>query len=117
MTGDFLSKFVGDVGRQEILLQLARPLDVRRAHRSIELLVQPSATALKSGVVLPVEVIIQAPSARFFERRIFERSFPSALSFTPRQGGKFLITVAECGHNFFWGSLAFDVTGDREEDL
>jgi hypothetical protein len=40
---------------------------------------------------------------------------PSALSFTPREGGRHLLRLGELAHNRWWGFLVVIVVGDPPE--
>ena len=44
-------------------------------------------------------------------RRVVRRVLPSALAFTPREGGRHLVRVGELAHNRGWGSLLVRVAG------
>lgn len=64
------------------------------------------------GPVLPLRVIIQAPTVAGFFKRIYTRLIPSEIIYFPISGGDHLVTVGELGHNQFFGTLPFKVAGD-----
>lgn len=64
------------------------------------------------GVVLPLELLIQAPSAGNVIRRVLRRAAPRSIAFTPREGGLHGVLVRELGHNRWNGHLRIVVTGD-----
>jgi hypothetical protein len=116
--GDLLGELVpGYIGEELLTVELARPLDPRRAYSPIDVAITLAPSGVERGLALPIEIIVQAPSARYFERHLFRRSVPSSFSFTPKQGGRHLVRVQETGHNEWWGALVVDVAGDREEEL
>jgi hypothetical protein len=57
---------------------------------------------------------VQGPSRGSFVERVFN-TFPARLTFTPKEGGSHSVTLAECHHNRWWGSVAFSVEGERLE--
>ena len=97
------------VGEARLVLQLQSTGTVR-AFEHASILVDYSATA-PEGVVLPLELLIQGPSPQSYARRVFLRSRPTALIFTPREGGAHLLTLREFAHNRWWGRLVVDVQG------
>jgi hypothetical protein len=68
------------------------------------------------GVVLPLELIVQAPSASGFVRRFYTRTAPSSVIFRPAEGGLHLVMLREVGHNRWWGRLRVQVDGDQLEE-
>jgi hypothetical protein len=67
------------------------------------------------GVRLPLELLITSPSPTNFRRRQFLRSAPDVISFTPQEGGRFLVVLREVGHNRLLGKLSLVVEGDRAQ--
>ncbi len=68
-----------------------------------------------AGVVLPLEFTITAPSKSGFSRKLFTRTAPSSIIFTPREGGAHLVRLTEVGHQRWWGKLVVTVSGDRAD--
>ena len=99
------------VGDQRISLQLAPWVGAPRAFAPVVIAVDFSKTA-PSGVVMPLVFTVAAPSSATFVRRFIRRVLPTALSFTPREGGRHLIRLGELAHNRWWGSLLVVVSGD-----
>jgi len=69
------------------------------------------AKCAPSGVVLPLEILIQAPSASGFVRRIYRRAAPASIVFVPREGGLHGVLLREVGHNRWLGKLRVIVAG------
>jgi hypothetical protein len=69
------------------------------------------ARTLPEGVLLPLEMIVQGPSAQSYVRRVYSRSRPTTLFFTPKEGGSHLILLREFAHNRWWGRVAVTVDG------
>lgn len=100
-----------------LTLSLARPLDERRANKEIGVLITLTGKALETGLVLPLVLTVTAPRVATRGRApavtYFRRTVPESFSFTPREGGEHLVTLAEVNHNLFWGALVIDVAGDQ----
>jgi hypothetical protein len=99
------------VGDQRLKLQLAPWALAPVALAPVVLLVDYSA-ALPSGIAFPLLFTVAAPSSPTLVRRLIRRTAPSALSFTPREGGRHLVRLGELAHNQWWGSLLVLVAGD-----
>ncbi len=69
--------------------------------------------ALPEGIVLPLEFTVVAPSSVNSESHVYRRFAPLQLTFTPREGGSFLVRLAEQWHNRWWGGLQLEISGDR----
>jgi len=102
------------IGEDRLVLQL-QTMGVVRAFTQTAISVDYSATA-PEGVVLPLELLIQGPSPQSYARRVFMRSRPTTLIFTPREGGSHLITLREFAHNKWWGRLVVDVEGQQLQE-
>lgn len=97
------------IGEDRLVLQL-QTIGAVRAFEQVAIAVDYSATA-PEGVVLPLELLIQGPSPQSYVYRVFRRSKPTTLIFTPREGGSHLITLREFAHNKWWGRLVVSVDG------
>jgi hypothetical protein len=82
-----------------------------RANRSILVTVNYGRTA-PDGVSLPLVMEIQGPSPTSYQRRVFSRTRPASVIFTPREGGRHDVILREAAHNRWWGSLALEVAGE-----
>lgn len=71
--------------------------------------------ALPEGVMLPLVLEIQGPSAQSYQRREYVRTAPVSIIFTPKEGGPHLVTLRESAHNLYWASLNLDVEGELLE--
>jgi hypothetical protein len=69
------------------------------------------AGCLPEGVVLPLELVVVAPSPAGFVQRTYRRVKPTTVTFTPQEGGEHLVRLAEVGHGRWWGSIVIDVQG------
>ena len=98
------------VGAPAIVLSLVEPLVAPRAFRPIDIAVS-FAGAGGEGVALPLEFTVVGPSPTSFIRHYFRRSAPSVVTFTPREGGLFLVRLREGAHNRLYGTLRLDVAG------
>lgn len=85
-----------------------------RAFTSVVIDVSYARTA-PEGVMLPILLEVQGPSAGSYQRREFLRAPPASIIFTPREGGPHLVTLREVAHNRWHGSLRLDVEGERLE--
>lgn len=84
-----------------------------KARANNALLVNVSySRALPEGVMLPLVLEIQGTSSKSYQRREFTRAAPSAIIFTPREGGPHLVTLREAAHNRWFGTLKLDVEGE-----
>ena len=98
------------LGEDRIDLSLAT--SAPRAFAPVDIDVDYSRT-LPDYVVLPLEMIVRAPSDANFERKYFRRVAPSVLSFTAKEGGKHLVLLRETAHNHWLGKIEIDVAGER----
>jgi hypothetical protein len=73
------------------------------------------ARALPAGVMLPLVLEVQGPSAASYLRREYTRAAPSAVIFTPQEGGQFTVTLREAAHNRWFGTLNLTVEGELIE--
>lgn len=85
-----------------------------RAFNPVRVIVDYSRAA-PEGVVLPLILEIQGPSAGSYQRREFLRVAPRALLWSPREGGVHLVVLREAAHNRWFGSLRLDVEGELLE--
>ena len=105
---DVCPSYVGD---QRISLELAAWAGAPRAFAPVVISVD-FTKATPGGVVMPLVFTVASPSSTAFIRRFVRRVLPSALSFTPREGGRHLVRLGELAHNHWWGSLLVIVEGD-----
>ena len=70
------------------------------------------ALAQRVGLAGEIELIVTGPSESSFFRHVYRRGLPSVVTFTPKEGGKHLVTIREVTHNKWWGSLAVEVLGE-----
>lgn len=71
------------------------------------------ARCLPQGVALPLIFEVQGPSPSSHQTRVFYRSAPAGLVFTPSEGGPHLVVLREAAHNRWWGRLHLSVEGER----
>lgn len=100
--------------REKRLDLTLEPGAVARAFQPLLISVS-SDRALPEGIMLPVLLEIQGPSAGSYQRREFTRTMPATFIFTPREGGPHQVTLREVAHNLWWGSLTLDVEGELLE--
>jgi hypothetical protein len=74
------------------------------------------ARTLPEGVMLPLIMEVQGPSAQSYIRREFMRQAPDTLIFTPSEGGPHLVVLREVAHNRWWGRLHLSVEGERLDE-
>lgn len=99
-----------DVGEEKLGLQLDSDESLF-AHIPFQVNIDYSNT-LPAGTTLPIEVVIQGPTAGQRSRRLFTRSRPSSVVLTPTTGGRHFILVRELFHNRWQGQLFVDVEGE-----
>lgn len=102
------------MGAERIALTLD-PSQTRVAALESVLVQVDYAKTLPEGVVLPLELVVQGPSAGSYQRRAFTRVAPRTLVFTPREGGPHLVLLREVAHNRWVGKLRLDVEGETLE--
>jgi len=99
-------------GEDRLRLTLTNPDDPLVAFSPVLISVD-YARALPEDVVLPLEFTVTPPTLVNSTRMVFRHLRPGQLAFTPREGGRHLIRLAECWHNHWWGGLELDIEGDR----
>jgi hypothetical protein len=82
------------------------------AFQAVIFLVDYSAADVEGGAVLPLELVIQAPSIDGFVRKEYTRGRPSQIVYFPLSAGTHLVRISETGHNRAFGALSFEVGGD-----
>lgn len=100
------------VGANRLKITLSPDTLTPAALTPVIFLVDYSGATADGGVVLPLEMLVQAPSTAGFKRATFTRTRPSALVYTPISSGPHLVLLREMWHNKFFGSLTFEVVGD-----
>ena len=99
------------IGEDRFVLTLSSATPTPKAFGVVEILVD-YAQAAPEGVVLPLELLVQAPSSSGFVRRYYRRTAPSSVTFVPKEGGPHLVVLREVGHNRWVGKLRVSVAGD-----
>jgi hypothetical protein len=102
------------LGETRIALSCTTEASLLLAHHPIQVNVDVTA-AIPDGVVLPLELIVQGPSPSSYQRKVFSRTVPVAIVFTPREGGLHMVRLAEVAHNKWWGSTKIAIAGDQLE--
>ena len=102
----------GYVKERRIKLSLDPNTGVPRARQSVVIFVD-YADALPEGIVLPLILEVQGPSALSYETRSFVRNAPQSLVVTPKEGGDYTVILRENAHNRWWGSVKFTAQGDQ----
>lgn len=100
------------VGDKRLTLNLSDPSAVLQAFTPIDVSVDYDDTE-PQGIVLPLVLTIAAPTAANFLRRVYHRVAPSSFTFTPREGGRYVIRFGEFAHNRWYGTMILTVAGDR----
>lgn len=101
------------VGADRLKLQIDPSTLPPTAGRAVIINVDASATVADGGIVLPVEVVIQAPTVAGSSRVVQRGQLPAQVSLFPISGGSHMVMVREIGHNQFFGAITFDVAGDE----
>lgn len=99
------------IGANKLDLSLTDPTTPARAFSPVSVTVDYAACD-PAGVVLPVELLITAPTVEHFVRKVYRRVSPSEIVFTPREGGTHHVLLREIAHNRWWGNLVIAVEGD-----
>lgn len=103
------------IGARAIVLAPA-DLTPPRAFAPVDLLVTihvANTQALQTGLSVPLELVVTAPSPSGFVRRFYRRVVPSRVTFTPQEGGDHTVRLRELGHNEWWGAYTVSVAGER----
>lgn len=101
------------VGNNVIKLSLSLKTLSPAANKLVVIEVDYSGADAYGGIVLPLQLVVQAPTVAGFYRKIFSGNQPTELFYFPISGGKHLATLSELGHNQVFGALPFDVSGDQ----
>jgi hypothetical protein len=110
----FIDELVPEgTGDRLIKLELRRPFEILRAFSPIELSVTVLSAATDAGIAVPLELTIMSPNKQFFRRILYQRVVPSVVAFTPQEGGRHLIRLAETAHNSWWGAITLPIEGAR----
>lgn len=99
------------IGEDRIALSLDSSTLNPRAFHAVLINVDYGKCA-PEGIVLPLELLIQAPSIGNIRRTIIRRTAPQSLSFIPKEGGIHGVLLRELGHNRWLGKLRVLVAGD-----
>jgi hypothetical protein len=110
---DICPLYVGAGARIVLVPETTEP---PRAFQPFEVSVALALEAVASGVRLPLEMTITAPTPGNFVRHIYRYLVPTRITFTPREGGPHLVRLREVGHNRWWGALAINVAGEPAKD-
>src|SRR3954469_2636970 len=100
------------IGEDKISLTIDPSTDPPTALKAVQVNVDYSA-ADPFGVELPLNMIVQGPTAESYIERTFRRFVPNTLSFVPLAAGEYLVVLREVAHNRWVGRLRFTVVGDR----
>lgn len=68
--------------------------------------------ATPGGVVMPLILEIEGPSAGSAVRRVYSRAAPASIVWRPVEGGVHMVTLREAAHNRWWGKLRVEVAGE-----
>lgn len=99
------------IGEDKISLALDPSTLLPRSFTTILVNVDYSRCA-PDGVILPLEILIQAPTAGNVVRRVARRAAPGSIAFKAHEGGLHGVVVREMGHNRWVGKLRVLVAGD-----
>jgi hypothetical protein len=100
------------IGEDRIDLRLDDGILQPRAGQVVVVNIDYSRCA-PEGIALPLELVVQTPSATGFTRRFFTRTKPTSITFRPREGGGHLVLLRELYHHHWFGRLRVKVIGDR----
>ncbi len=104
------------IGEDKITLELDPSTSSPRVFQSVQVNVDYSP-ADPSGVVLPLELIVQGPTKASFIEKVFRKFAPENISFKPIAAGEHLILLREVAHNRWVGRLRIQVSGDSFEQV
>lgn len=99
------------IGEDRVSLSLSDPAATILAFVPFQVDVS-YAGADPEGIVLPLELVFQAPSGKVIQRTVFSRSAPSSLLLVPRSRGQHFVLLREMFHNRWQGRLLVDVQGE-----
>lgn len=103
------------MGEDKITVALDPLTDPAFATRAVTITFDYADADAQGGLVLPVVVTIQPPNdtGAGYVRRVFSRTLPPSVTFTPQEAGEHFLLIRESGHNLWQGRLAFQVEGER----
>ena len=108
----FIDTFAPPTLRQAaISIQLELPEAIRRPLAPIGFLVAVDASLAPAGLVLPLEQIITGPGGKIVRATRHRLSVPSRITFTPEEGGSYLLLLREEQHDHHYGTVVFSVLG------
>ena len=99
------------VGADMIALKLSKPDIAPLAWQPIQVEVDYTATK-PTGVVLPMELVLQGPDPEDHKRRLITRAAPESFVLVPEVKGPHFILFRELGHNRWQGRLLIEVEGE-----
>lgn len=99
------------IGDDRFVLSLSDPAAAILAFVPFQVDVNYDA-AEPEGLVLPLELVFQAPSGKIIQRTVFSRSAPSSLLLVPRSRGQHFVLLHEMFHNRWQGRLLVNVQGE-----
>jgi hypothetical protein len=100
------------VGAMRLKLSLDASTLIPRAGGSVLVNVDYSEADPDGGVVLPLGLIIQAPTVAGYRTKTYTSVRPDQIPCPLITAGEHLVTLKELGHNLFFGALRFTVIGD-----
>ncbi len=104
------------IGEDVIVLSLDPSTPEPKVFTSVQIAIDYSG-AEPSGVALPLELIIQGPTAASFVEKTYRKTRPASVSFRPLAAGEHLVLLREVAHNRWVGRLRVEVTGDSFEKV
>lgn len=114
----FIEDFSPDtIGANRFKLSLDESTLTPSAGVAVIINVDYSAADAEGGVVLPLELIIQAPTVDGYRRRLLTRSKLDQVVVIPVSAGPHMVMVRETAHNLAFGAITFDVAGDPIETV
>lgn len=100
------------VGEEMIALTLDSSTPTPKVFLIVQVNVDYSDALDAGGPALPLDFIVQGPSAVSYKENVFRRFLPRTLSFVPIEAGEHLVLLREQAHNRWIGRLRVIVAGD-----
>jgi hypothetical protein len=102
------------IGEDRIKLSLDPATDPAVVGRPTVILVDYSSCD-PEGTALPLDFIVQGPTAVSYFEHVYRRTRPDRIIFVPKAAGVHLVVLREQRHNRWFGRLQFSIVGDLRE--
>lgn len=105
------------IGEDKITLTLSDTTPNPIAFGAVQIDIDTTRADAEGGLILPLELFIQAPTDAGFRTDVFRRTLPESFVFFPISAGQHLVLIREVGHNRWHGKLVIIVEGEDLDEV